>query len=216
MNADIQVLFEDEALVVVNKPAPLPMHPSGRFNRNTLTWILRQAFGLHGLRPVHRLDANTTGVAVFAKTRAIAGDLQMQFDRGLVEKVYLAEINGVPAQSEFSCDAPIGRERGGAGGRDVALIEDADEALAAVTDFRVVRVNEPPSTLVEALPKTGRTHQIRLHLWHLGMPIIGDPMYLANQQLATTQTLEAVTTLSAPMRLHATKLTLRHRKPANQ
>ncbi len=102
MNADIQVLFEDEALVVVNKPAPLPMHPSGRFNRNTLTWILRQAFGLHGLRPVHRLDANTTGVAVFAKTRAIAGDLQMQFDRGLVEKVYLAEINGVPAQTSLA------------------------------------------------------------------------------------------------------------------
>ncbi len=85
-----------------------------------------------------------------------------------------------------------------------------------MTDFRVVRVKESHSALVEALPKTGRTHQIRLHLWHLGMPIIGDPMYLANQQLAATQTLEAATTLSAPMRLHATKLTLRHPETGQQ
>ena len=210
VNVDIQVLFEDDALVVVHKPAPLPMHPSGRFNRNTLTWILRQAFGLHGLRPAHRLDANTTGVAVFAKTRTIAGDLQMQFDRGLVEKIYLAEIAGTPTENEFRCDAPLSRERSGAGGRDVAADESAEEALAAVTDFRIVQVHDNGTTLVEAMPQTGRTHQIRLHLWHLGMPILGDPMYLPGQQLAAVQTLEASTTATMPMRLHAAKLTLRH------
>src|SRR5205814_1080933 len=65
----IRVLHEDSALVVLNKPAPLPLHPSGRFNRNTLQSILNQVYHPHKLRPVHRLDANTTGVAIFARTR---------------------------------------------------------------------------------------------------------------------------------------------------
>ncbi len=211
VNAQIRVLYEDESLVVVRKPAPLPMHPSGRFNRNTLTWILREAFQLHGLRPVHRLDANTTGLAVFAKTRGVAGDLQAQFDRGAVKKVYQAVIQGVPEASEFRCEVPIGRQRGEAGGRDVVTDEeDADDALPAVTEFLTLQVNPDGTSLVEAMPLTGRTNQIRLHLWHLGMPIVGDPMYLPHHQQAPVQTLDTETSLQQPMKLHAAKLTFQH------
>ena len=108
VNAAIRVLHEDDAIVVLNKPAPLPLHPSGRFNRNTLQSILNQVYYPQKLRPVHRLDANTTGITVFARTRYFAGQLQPQFASGNVEKIYLARIQGHPPDDSFACDAPIG------------------------------------------------------------------------------------------------------------
>ena len=107
VNADIEILYEDSMLVVVNKPAPLPMHPCGRFNRNTLIWILNQVYRPQRLRVTHRLDANTTGVVVLSRSGPIAGQVQPQFERGEVEKVYLVKVRGVPAEDEFHCDAPI-------------------------------------------------------------------------------------------------------------
>ena len=98
VNAAIRIVHEDEAIVVVNKPAPLPMHPSGRFNRNTLQWILNEVYYPQKLRPVHRLDANTTGIVLFARTRHFAGKLQPQFAAGEVAKEYLARIEGHPPE----------------------------------------------------------------------------------------------------------------------
>ena len=102
VNAAIRVLHEDDAIVVINKPAPLPLHPSGRFNRNTLQWILNEVYHPQKLRPVHRLDANTTGIVVFARTRHFAGQLQPQFAAGNVEKLYLARIQGHPPETQFA------------------------------------------------------------------------------------------------------------------
>ena len=211
VNAEIAILWEDEAIVVVNKPAPLPMHPSGRFNRNTLSGLLSPVYQPVVLRSVHRLDANTTGLVVLAKSKAFATQLQQQFSAGTVAKSYLADCYGTPSEDVFSCAAAISRRRVSAGAR----LTDP-EGDAALTEFRVIErshgqtsAEEPgqPRTLLEAIPKTGRTNQIRLHLWSLSLPIIGDPVYLPAGQLGQTQTLPAG---AEPMRLHAWSLSLTH------
>ena len=183
VNAAIQILHEDSAILVVNKPAPLPLHPSGRFNRNTLQSILNDVYHPQKLRPVHRLDANTTGVIVFARTRRFAGRLQPQFTTGQVDKLYLARVQGHPNNDQFTCDAPIGNETTRLGGRAID-----SEGQSAQTEFRVVHRYADGTSLVEARPLTGRTNQIRVHLWHLGLPILGEQTYLPNGQLGETQT----------------------------
>jgi len=202
VNADIRVLFEDEAILVVNKPAPLPVHVGGRFNRNTLQFIIDAVW--HPLRPrtVHRLDANTTGVMVLCKTRHFARLVQPQFERGEVEKLYLARVKGHPPQDEFICDAPVSAEAGKLGGRNV----DA-AGLEARTEFRVLQRDSDGTALLEARPITGRTNQIRIHLWHHGFPICGDAAYLADGEIGETQTLAMD---APPLCLHAWKITFQH------
>ncbi|MGV3486589.1 MAG: RluA family pseudouridine synthase, partial [Planctomycetaceae bacterium] len=209
VNATIRVLFEDDSLLVVDKPAPLPMHPSGRFNRNTLIWILRHALALPTLRPIHRLDANTTGIAMFAKTKAFAGQMQRLFDACQIKKTYLAQCVGVPQQKAFECTAPITRSATATGGREIG---DAT-ALDAKTRFIRIGISDETATL-EAYPITGRTNQIRLHLWHLGHPLVGDPLYLPNHQLGQTQTMGTEQTSEAPMRLHAWRVEFTHPQSA--
>lgn len=202
VNADIRVLFEDEAVIVLNKPAPLPVHVGGRFNRNTLQYILNTVW--HPLKPrsVHRLDANTTGVTVLCKTRHFASFVQPQFEHGQVEKLYLARVKGHPPQDAFTCDAPISGEAGKLGGRSI----DA-EGQEARTEFRVLRRDADDTALLEARPLTGRTNQIRIHLWHLGFPIVGDAAYLANGEVGETQTLAVG---DPPLCLHALRITFTH------
>jgi RluA family pseudouridine synthase len=202
VNAAIRVLYEDEAIVVVDKPAPLPVHASGRYHRNTLQWILNEVYTPQKLRPVHRLDANTTGVLVLARTRQYARPLVEQFAAASVEKVYLARIAGQPLVETFSCDAPIGVEHTALGGREI----DANGA-AARTEFRVLERFNDGATLVEARPTTGRTNQIRLHLAHLGVPVCGDQAYLGNDQIGETQT-HALN--DAPLCLHALRIAFAH------
>lgn len=204
VNADIEILHEDDGIVVVNKPAPLPIHPSGRFNRNTLEWILREVFAPAKLRPAHRLDANTPGVVVFCRTRQISQRVQPQFENGTVEKVYLARVNGHVEWEDFTCDAPISREATECGGRTVPASEE--EGLSATTRFHKLEEFSDGTTLLQVIPETGRTNQIRVHLWHMGLPIVGDPLYLPNQQLGEVQTRSD----AEPMCLHAHQLTLDH------
>lgn len=202
VNAAIGVLFEDDALVVLNKPAPLPMHPCGRFNRNTLQWILNELFHPIHPRPAHRLDANTTGVVVCAKTRKVAAGLQPQFEQGLVEKTYFARVLGHPAVDEFESTRGISREPLEIGARDV----DPD-GLPALTRFRVHKRCADGSSLLEAAPRTGRTNQIRIHLRDLGYPIVGDPLYLPGKQMGGRQTLGVD---DVPLHLHAAAIGFDH------
>lgn len=203
VSTDIRILHEDEALIVLHKPAPLPLHPSGRFNRNTLQFLLHRVYAPQRPRPAHRLDANTSGVVVFARTRHFAGLVQSQFERGEVEKVYLARIQGHPPEERFTCTAPISASAGELGSRTV----DLAAGLPAQTDFHVLRRLSDGATLVEVRPLTGRTNQIRVHLWQLGWPICGEQMYLPNRQLGATQT-HALT--DPPLCLHARSLTFTH------
>jgi RluA family pseudouridine synthase len=206
INTNIQILYEDAALVVVDKPAPLPMHPSGRFNKNTLSKLLEPLYLPQRLRPAHRLDANTSGLCLFSRSRRFAQRVQAQFESAgrssRVEKVYLAQVHGHPAQDQFACNATIAASPGEAG---VRLLDPA--GLAAETLFRVVRRGGDGTSLVEARPVTGRTNQIRLHLWSLGHAIVGDPTYLPNGQTAATQSLSVD---DPPMCLHAWKLAFDH------
>lgn len=199
---NIRIVHEDDALIVVAKPAPLPMHPCGRFNRNTLSWILREVFHPLQPRPAHRLDANTSGLVVLCKNRRVSRPVHAQFASGAVEKTYLARIQGEPSADAFVSSMPISAEPRASGIR-----VDDPHGLPARTEFQVVRRYGDGTTLVEARPKTGRTNQIRIHLWDLGTPICGDPAYLPHRQLGTRQTLCPT---DPPMCLHAGRISLRH------
>ena len=204
VDARITVLHEDVALIVVSKPAPLPMHPGGRFNRNTLEYFLHEAYRPEKPRPAHRLDANTTGVVVLTRSRHFASRLQPQFAEGTVEKRYLARVVGAPPSDRFVCDAPITSGPSDLGARTTT---DPTEGLASLTEFRVLLRADDGTSIVEARPKTGRTNQIRIHLQHLGWPICGDPTYLSRGERGDQQTLNVSDT---PMCLHAWQVTLSH------
>jgi len=203
VNGAVEILHEDEALIVLNKPAPLPMHAGGRFYRNTLQHILNEAYYPQKPHPAHRLDANTTGLVLVTRTRHFAGRLQPQFVNGQVEKSYLVRVQGQPTEDDFGCDAPISTESGELGSRVV----DQEAGLSARTEFRVIQRNTDGTALLEARPLTGRTNQIRVHLWHLGWPVCGDAAYLAGGKLGDTQTLAVG---DAPLCLHAWRIKFCH------
>ncbi|MBL6705367.1 MAG: sulfurtransferase [Planctomycetaceae bacterium] len=202
VNADIEVLHEDDCLVIINKPAPLPMHACGRFNRNTLQYILNEVYKDKYLRMAHRLDASTSGVAVFCQTRDVARFVHPQFENREVKKVYVARVMGLPQDDEFSCSAAISAEPGEDGLRTIA-----DDGLTSETHFTTLERFADGTALVEARPVTGRTNQIRAHLWHLGLPICGDPVYLSEGKLGTGQTPSVD---DPPLCLHSRSIRLVH------
>ena len=175
INPNIRLLYEDQAIVVIDKSAPLPVHPSGRFNHNTLEGILKVAYHPELLRPAHRLDANTTGLVVLARKHAYSKILQAQFTNRTVKKTYLALVEGTLNWDAIDCNLAINKESLHGGGREV----DAESGQPCFTRFRVLERRHDGTSLIEATPETGRTHQIRLHLATMGYPIVNDPLYLA-------------------------------------
>ncbi|RYD31039.1 MAG: pseudouridine synthase, partial [Verrucomicrobiaceae bacterium] len=200
---DIGILYGDEAIIVLNKPAPLPMHPGGRYNRNTLSWFLAAAWHPQKPRPAHRLDANTTGLVIVCRTRHFASRMQPQFERGEVEKQYLVRCLGHPPEDVFVCQAPVSAASGEVGTRRI----DETGGLPSTTEFKVLRRNPDGTALLEARPLTGRTNQIRVHLHHLGWPVMGDPLYLPGGATGETPTLSLG---DPPLCLHAWKVGFRH------
>ena len=202
---DVTVLYEDEALVVLNKPAPLPMHAGGRFTRNTLQQLLDTVYRPQKLKPAHRLDANTTGLVIAARNRHFAGRLQTAFAEGRVSKTYLVRVQGHPLQDQFRCDAPIGREPGTSGTREV----DEQDGAEATTLFTVLERSADGTSLLEAKPLTGRTNQIRIHCAFLGFAVVGDAAYGADDTLPRlTKNID-----EPPLCLHAWQIEFSH--PAN-
>jgi UPF0176 protein len=200
VDPNLRVLFEDEALFVLEKPAPLPVHPCGRFNRNSVSKLLELAFPELKLRPVHRLDANTTGVLVFAKTREAASNLARQFRNRSVGKHYLVEVDGQPETDVFSCDAAIKKAPEKAGTRTVC----AEDGRPSYTEFTVLHRGGSGTSLLMANPDSGRTNQIRIHLAELGQPIVGDNAYGFERDV------ENGLSKGETLHLHAWRLTLTH------
>jgi len=173
LSLGVEVLREEGDVLVVNKPCSLPVHPSGRYRRNTVLGVLAKERGMHGLFNVHRLDRVTSGVLMLAKHRTAALRLTQAFKEGRARKRYLARVRGripereVEVRARIECESKTGAIwRVGGGGK---------EAVTVVREL--VYDEELGSSLVLCEPKTGRTHQIRLHLKHLGTPIVDDPLY---------------------------------------
>ncbi len=200
VSTDVEFLYEDDQFVVINKPAPLPLHPGGRFNRNTLQSFLNDLYAPQRLLLAHRLDANTSGVLVLCRKRSVARVVQKQFEDRHVAKTYLARVHGHPAEDSFQCVATISREPGAGGVREIT-----DSGLEARTLFQVIERLSDGTSLLQVTPVTGRTNQIRLHLWHLGFPIVNDPVWLPDGRTAENRTLS---TDQPPLCLHASSIIL--------
>jgi len=196
----VTILFEDDDLIVLNKPAPLPVHASGRFNRNTLRHMLNLVYFPQRPHIVHRLDANTSGVMLLCKRKRVANLVSKQFEKRTVEKIYLTRVHGAPVHQTMECHLALGREPEAGGLR----LPDADGDVAS-TEFQVLQRYADGTTLVRAFPKTGRTNQIRIHLWALGHPIVGDPGYLPDGKVGSGRTLSPDEPL---MCLHAKSIRL--------
>ncbi len=169
----ITIIDETDDWLAVFKPAPLPMHQGGRYNKNTLIYILREK-GYENLRMVHRLDSVTSGVVLLAKNKQSAIELRQMFELNKVQKWYHAIVKGEVEQT-YRITAPIRRKRGFV----FECGENLSGAKSAVTTIIPEEVVNG-ATRVKCIPQTGRTHQIRLHLNYIGHPIIDDPIYGPN------------------------------------
>ncbi len=171
----VPVLHEDADLLVVDKPAHLPMHADGPFVQNTLVQVLRQRLQVPTLDLVHRLDRETSGVLVLAKSARATKSLLAQFAAHSVQKNYLAVVRGLVA-ADGAIDAAIGHSSTSSIALRRAVGPTARDAKSAHTQFTVVQ-RGPSATLLRCVPRTGRTHQIRVHLESVDHPILGDKLY---------------------------------------
>jgi 23S rRNA pseudouridine1911/1915/1917 synthase len=173
----VELAYEDEHLVVVDKPAGITMHPGAGTTAGTLAAQLVTLGAVGGADPdrpgiVHRLDRDTSGLLVVARSADAFSALQEAIRRREVERRYLGLVKGRPRSRTGRIDAPIGRDRRDPTKRSL----DTDEPRDAVTWFEVVETL-PEHTLLDVRLETGRTHQIRVHLAAIDLPVSGDPSY---------------------------------------
>ena len=208
----LTILFEDDDLVIIDKPAGVVVHPAaGHSDRtlvNALLFHVRNLSGIGGeVRPgiVHRLDKDTSGVMVIAKNDAAHRKLAAEWGTDRVRKEYLAIVYGTPKQQRATIDAPIGRDP-----RNRKRMSVVKSGRSAVTEYAIEQPLRHASLLRLRL-RSGRTHQIRVHLKHLGHPIIGDPLYSGPQWRGIPDKRIQKAIAAFPRQaLHAARLTIPH------
>jgi 23S rRNA pseudouridine1911/1915/1917 synthase len=216
---EVPILYEDEHLMAVDKPALLPVHPTARYHQNTLIMVLKRTFPEQWLSLGHRIDRETSGLLLVSKTpecdRALKRQLEMRAD---ITKVYTAITWGLPAVPTSPFRYVQNLELDPHGTYNVEM-RTTNEGLFAATIFEVVETKQRQMetyTKVRATLETGRQHQIRVHLQTLGAPIVGDKLYGPDPSAFARGadgelTLEDLTALELPRHaLHATELSLSH------
>ena len=202
----VQVLYEDDALLAVFKPAPLQCHPSPSAPGGSDTLEARvQAYLNAPAHPVHRLDAETTGIVLFARMPFVQAHLQRQMQEGAFQKTYEAWVCGIPDPPCGVVDAPIARSAPESFTRIVS-----GDGQRAVSRYRVAEAYASPSDPTQAVsrviltPETGRTHQLRVHMAHIGHPLVGDRRYGTRASLALSSRLGAAYHQLSAVRLACT------------
>ncbi len=208
----LDILYEDDHLIVINKSADMVVHPGAGQNKGTLVHaLLAHCKDLKGVgdkeRPgiVHRLDKGTSGVLVVAKSDAVLRALQAQFQSRNVVKEYLAMVHGIPRGRAGIWDQPIGRHP-----IQRKKMSVATRGRSALTRWECVETFGKFATLLHIFLHTGRTHQIRVHAMHAGHPLIGDAVYSGRRARVGDDAWRMVVTEFNRPALHALRLRLLH------
>ncbi len=187
----LNIIYEDECYLIINKPAGIPIHPSCEHYEDSISNGIKFYFDKIGLkkkiRPVNRLDKNTSGIAIFAKNEYIQECLVKQMKTKEFIKKYIAIVNGHLEKHEGTITAPIARKEG-------SIIERciSKNGEGAITHYKVLSSNyEKNFDIVECTLETGRTHQIRVHFSYIGHPLLGDTLYGTQSSLIKRQALHS-------------------------
>ena len=186
---NLNIIYEDQALLILNKPAGISVHPSMLHYNDSLSNGVKFYFdsiNLHKkIRPVNRLDFDTSGLIIFAKNEYVQENLIKQMENGNFHKEYLCLAEGKFENTKGTINAPIARKK-------ESIIERCIDVNGkkAITDYEVLKTYNNFS-LVKCILKTGRTHQIRLHLSYIGHPIVGDTLYNKKSDLISRQALHS-------------------------
>ncbi|XP_068905360.1 pseudouridylate synthase RPUSD2-like isoform X1 [Tenebrio molitor] len=167
----ITIVHMDEDIVVVNKPASIPVHPCGRYRHNTVVFILAKEYNLKNLRTIHRLDRLTSGLLLFGRSPKKARQMEHQIRNRLVQKEYVCRVEGEFPDEIIECKEPIEVVS-----YKIGVCKVSPKGKDCNTIFQKLGYNGKTS-IVLCKPKTGRMHQIRVHLQYLGYPVVNDPLY---------------------------------------
>ncbi len=188
---DLDIIYEDEWFIVLNKPPKMPIHPSSKHINSSLSNGVKYYFDLIGLnkkiRPVNRLDIDTSGLTIFAKCEYIQECFSIQMSENILEKEYLCLTSNIPEKAKGIINLPIGR-------KDNSIIERciSETGKPSITHYEILKSDlENNIAFVKCILKTGRTHQIRVHMKSINSPILGDTLYGSSSHLISRQALHS-------------------------